>query len=55
MQALQDNYNNLCNSQSDINEHLPILFNYASQCNNAIETGVRGCVSSFSFLGLYFL
>jgi hypothetical protein len=48
MQALQDNYNNLCNSPSDINEHLPILFNYAYQCNNAIESGVRGCVSSFA-------
>lgn len=48
MQSLQDNYTNLCNSPSDINEHLPVLFNYASQCSSAFETGVRDCVSTWA-------
>jgi len=48
MENLENEYNNLCNSVSDINEHLPIICSYASECNNAIESGVRDCVSSFA-------
>lgn len=34
---------------SDINEHLPTLAKYASECESVFETGVRGCVSSWAF------
>jgi hypothetical protein len=34
---------------SDINEHLEILFEYASKCESVIELGVRGIVSSWAF------
>jgi len=46
-------YSYLCNTRSDINEHLPILYKYATECNSVFETGVRGCISSWAFtLGL---
>lgn len=38
----------MCNTASDINEHLPTLFRYAKQCNSALDLGVRGCVSSWA-------
>lgn len=41
-------YRALCNTYSDINEHLPTLFKYASECESVFETGVRGCVSSWA-------
>lgn len=40
----------LCNTPSDINEHLPILYSYGTECESVIELGVRGCVSSWAFL-----
>lgn len=42
-------YTELCNTTSDINEHLPTLFKYASLCDSVIECGVRRCVSSWAF------
>lgn len=46
-------YNTLCNTPSDIYEHLPTLRAYASECESAIEMGVRNCVSSWALaLGL---
>lgn len=39
----------LCTAPSDINEHLPVLSNYAQECTSVFETGVRGCVSSWAF------
>jgi len=48
MQKIEEKYNSLCNSPSDINEHLPILYKYAKECNSIIECGVRGCVSSWA-------
>jgi hypothetical protein len=35
---------------SDINEHLPTLYKYATECETILETGVRGCVSSWSLV-----
>jgi hypothetical protein len=35
---------------SDINEHLPTLAKYASECSSVFETGVCGVVSSYSLL-----
>ena len=42
-------YNSLCVTSSDINEHLPTLSKYASECESVIELGVRGCISSWAF------
>ena len=43
--------NNMSNKNSiDIMEHLPTLCKYAKECNSILETGVRGCISSWSFL-----
>jgi hypothetical protein len=42
--------NQLTSKYGDINEHLPTLYNYARECNSVIELGVRGCVSSWSFV-----
>ena len=45
---MEEKYNSLCNLQSDINEHLPILCKYAKECESIIECGVRKCVSSWA-------
>lgn len=50
MEFIENKYNTLCNENSDINEHLPTLFKYASDCESIIELGVRGCVSSWAFV-----
>lgn len=38
-----------CNNKSDINEHLPVLMKYASECNHITECGVRSAISSYAF------
>jgi RNAse (barnase) inhibitor barstar len=43
-------FNQLCNTTSDINEHLPTLRDLASECEHVTEMGVRYCVSTFAFL-----
>ena len=43
-------YDYLCRSPSDINEHLPTLYRYATECETVFETGVRGCVSSWALV-----
>ena len=43
-------YKELCNSQSDINEHLPTLKYLAGQCTHVTEMGVRYIVSTWAFL-----
>ena len=50
MQNIQNRYNRLCKKESDINEHLPTLYKYATQCESIIELGVRGVVSSYAFV-----
>ena len=50
MDRIYRKYNNLCQGPSDINEHLPTLYKYATECESIIELGVRGCVSSYSFV-----
>ena len=40
----------LCNTKSDINEHLPALRDLASKCDTVIEMGVRYCVSTWAFI-----
>ena len=48
MDYIKNKYNHLSNKPSDINEHLPTLYNYATKCESVIELGVRGCVSSWA-------
>ena len=43
-------YENLCQIPSDINEHLPTLKKYASECNNVVELGTRDGVSTIGLL-----
>lgn len=47
---LEQIYNRLCNTPSDINEHLPTLKEYASECNHITEMGVRYIVSTYALL-----
>ena len=44
---IKNTYNNLSRFPSDINEHLPTLYKYATECETILETGVRGCISSW--------
>jgi len=48
MEQINFKYNELCNTGSDINEHLPTLYRYARECESIFETGVRGCISSWA-------
>ena len=48
MEQVNCKYNELCNRESDINEHLPTLYRYARECESIFETGVRGCISSWA-------
>lgn len=43
-------YNRLCNIPSDINEHLPTLKRYASECQSVTEMGVRFACSTWAFI-----
>lgn len=47
---LEQIYNNLCNTPSDINEHLPTLKKYAEECKHITEMGVRYIVSTYALL-----
>lgn len=48
MDIVQYIFHKLSDSPSDINEHLPTLSKYASECESVFETGVRGCISSWA-------
>ena len=50
MDLIRHKYQLLCQTPSDIFEHLPTLCKYASDCESVLELGVRGCVSSWAFL-----
>lgn len=43
-------YNAHRNQYSDINEHLPVLRKLATECDSAVEIGVRGMVSTWAIL-----
>ena len=47
---LQKEYENACNTFSDINQHLPILFEAAQECDHITELGVRYGASTCAFL-----
>jgi hypothetical protein len=47
---IENKYNELVNTSSDINEHLPTLRRYAEDCEHITEMGVRWVVSTYAFL-----
>lgn len=48
--TLEEKYNELCSTPSDINEHLPTLKKYAEECKHITEMGTRGIVSTYALL-----
>lgn len=47
---IEEKYNQLCATPSDINEHLPALKRYAEQSESVVEMGVRALVSTWALL-----
>lgn len=47
---LQKEYENACNTFSDINQHFSILFEAAQECDHITELGVRSGASTRAFL-----
>lgn len=43
-------YENACNTNSDINQHLPLLYEISQECDHVTEMGVRTGVSTRAFL-----
>ena len=50
MANLEETYNKLCTTPSDINEHLPTLKQYGEKCETITEMGVRWVVSTYALL-----
>jgi hypothetical protein len=50
MTTLDKIYEDLCQTRSDINEHLPTLKKYSEECEHITEMGVRWVVSTYAFL-----
>lgn len=50
MNMLKQEYETRCIGPSDINEHLPFLYEYASRCKDVVEMGVREGNSTAAFL-----
>ena len=48
---LEQKINQLYQTPSDINEHLPTLLKYGQECEHITEMGVRGIISTWAFLG----
>ena len=46
---IRTTFRQLCETPSDINEHLPTLAKYASECAHVTECGIRTAVSSYAF------
>jgi len=51
MYNLEEIVNRVYQTPSDINEHIPTLVKYASECKNITEMGVRAITSTWAFLG----
>ena len=50
MDKIITKYKQLCETPSDIFEHLPVLKQYAERCAHITEMGVRTVVSTYAFL-----
>jgi hypothetical protein len=51
MYNLEEIVNKIYYTPSDINEHIPTLIKYASECEHITEMGVRAITSTWAFLG----
>jgi hypothetical protein len=51
MYDLEEIVNTIWRTPSDINEHIPALVEYASECEHITEMGVRAITSTWAFLG----
>jgi hypothetical protein len=51
MYDLEQIVNQIYQTPSDINEHIPTLIEYASECETITEMGVRAITSTWAFLG----
>lgn len=51
MYDLEQIVNQIYTTPSDINEHIPTLIDYASECDHITEMGVRAITSTWAFLG----
>jgi hypothetical protein len=51
MYNLEEIVNKIYTTPSDINEHIPTLIEYASECDHITEMGVRAITSTWAFLG----
>lgn len=51
MYDLEQIVNQIHQTPSDINEHIPTLIEYASECEHITEMGVRAITSTWAFLG----
>jgi hypothetical protein len=51
MYDLEKIVNQIYSTPSDINEHIPTLIEYASECETITEMGVRAITSTWAFLG----
>ena len=49
IQAVSSNYHVKQSTPGDIDQHLPVIFDYVKQAEHATEIGVRGVVSSWAF------
>lgn len=43
-------YDSLCKTPSDINEHLPVIKKYASECSSVTEMGTRFVISTWALV-----
>jgi hypothetical protein len=50
MKKIEIIYENHCKTPSDINEHLPTLYEYAKECEHITEMGVRWVSSTWALL-----
>lgn len=50
MIEIEEMYKKYCNEKSDINEHLPTLRKYATECEHITEMGVRWAVSTCALI-----
>src|SRR3990167_3186410 len=50
LESIEDIYKLRCGQASDINEHLPVLKDYASKAESIVELGVREMVSTWALL-----
>lgn len=48
--TIEEKYQELCRTPSDINQHLETLRQYADRIDHVTEFGVRGCISLHAFL-----